>query len=63
MTSPLPEPTDTPLVSVGNDGAARILLAAPVRCPGCGRMVMLVVNRGGRTRCVECDAAEVAKEK
>jgi hypothetical protein len=29
-------------------------LAKPIKC-GCGRMAMFVVNRMGRTRCVECD--------
>ena len=27
----------------------------PIACPGCQRAVMLLVNRGGSTRCVECD--------
>lgn len=45
-----------PVVAAGQDGAARIILPEPVRC-GCGRMVTMVVNREGRSRCVDCDAA------
>jgi len=37
----------------------RVLVLAwpPVRC-ACGRMVAFAVNRGGKTRCAECDAKE-----
>lgn len=42
------------LIAVDRDGAVRVLLAQPREC-GCGRMAALVVNRDGKTRCVECD--------
>ena len=34
--------------------AVRWLLRAPVRC-ACGTMHYFVINRNGKTRCVECD--------
>ena len=34
--------------------ATRIVLKEPRKC-ACGRMVMFVINRDGKTRCVECD--------
>lgn len=36
------------------DGGSLILVAEPKAC-GCGRVAALMVNRDGRTRCVECD--------
>lgn len=36
------------------DGAAIVALPEPIQCT-CGKMVMIVVNRLGKTRCVECD--------
>lgn len=36
------------------------VLWPPVAC-ACGRMVSFVVNRNGKTRCVECDEKETAK--
>lgn len=42
-----------PIMATGS-GYATILLPEAREC-GCGRMVMLVVNRDGKTRCVCCD--------
>jgi hypothetical protein len=49
------------LLGVGRDGTVAIALAHAVSC-ACERMVMLVVNRDGKTRCVDCDA-KYRKEK
>lgn len=40
--------------TIGQDGILRGVLARPRRC-GCGRMVYFVINRDGKTRCIECD--------
>lgn len=42
-----------PIMATGQ-GYATLLLPEAREC-GCGRMVMLVVNRDGKTRCVCCD--------
>lgn len=42
------------IFSMGRDGILRAVLSAPRRC-GCGRMTYFVVNRDGKSRCVECD--------
>jgi hypothetical protein len=42
------------LLGISADGVASIWLKEPMQC-GCGRAVMLVVNRDGKTRCVVCD--------
>ena len=36
------------------DGGCLILVTESKTC-GCGRAAMILVNRDGRTRCVECD--------
>lgn len=48
--------SDNPKVLVlkRDDGAAAIFTDEPVQC-GCGRMVAIMVNRDGTTRCIECD--------
>jgi len=47
---------ETPLaiLNVTNDSTL-VILKEPRQCE-CGRMVYFVVNRKGKTRCVECDA-------
>lgn len=47
--------------TVGADGVFRGVLARPRRC-GCGRMVYFVINRDGKTRCIECDGQHVRAE-
>jgi hypothetical protein len=45
------------------DGSILGLLGrVPRRCPGCGRMVSLVVNRNGKTVCVDCDERNEKQE-
>jgi hypothetical protein len=47
-----------PLIAPSRDvhgGAGVVAVTEPIACPGCQRAVMLLVNRGGSTRCVECD--------
>lgn len=36
------------------DGGALIMMWPPVPC-GCGRAASMLVNRDGKTRCVDCD--------
>ena len=50
-------PTLKPIVGFHRDAhgvAGLIMLPTPAPC-SCGRMVALLVNRDGATRCVECD--------
>lgn len=42
------------IFSLGEDGVFRALLNKPRRCR-CGRMAYFVVNRDGKSRCMECD--------
>jgi hypothetical protein len=44
------------LLGISAEGAVAIALAEAAEC-ACGKMVMLVVNRDGKTRCVDCDAS------
>jgi hypothetical protein len=37
-----------------DSGAAYIALTSPAKC-GCGRMAYFVVNRDGKTLCLDCD--------
>jgi hypothetical protein len=39
---------------MGKDGILRAVLSAPRRC-GCNRMTYFVINRDGKSRCIECD--------
>lgn len=43
-----------PLARLLPDGSLGVILTEPMQC-ACGRMAMLVVNRYGKTRCLECD--------
>lgn len=47
--------------SGGPDGVVRGLLKEPRKC-GCGRMTFFIVNRGGKSRCVDCDAEYCQRE-
>ena len=40
--------------SVDTEGIMRMCLNSPREC-SCHRMVMFVINRDGKTRCIECD--------
>lgn len=42
-------------------GALRVILGEPVQCT-CGAMVTFLVNRSGKTRCVECDELYQAQQ-
>lgn len=42
-----------PIIGQTTAAGTTIFLAAPIQCR-CGRMVMIAVNRGGRTGCVWC---------
>lgn len=37
-----------------SDGAVRMILGEPRQCR-CGRMVAFLVNRNGKTLCIDCD--------
>ena len=39
-----------------------VFVREPVPCE-CGRMVSALVNRDGKTRCVECDSTYVQKKE
>jgi hypothetical protein len=52
--------TDRGLVAQAPDGSALIILAEAIKCD-CGRMALFVVNRMGKTRCLECDEKFKAK--
>lgn len=41
--------------SIQPGGVGYIALVEPVEC-ACGRMVYFVVNRLGKSRCIECDS-------
>jgi len=46
------------------DGTIHVLLRLPVRCLSCKTEHAWFINREGRTKCAECDAAaEQAKAK
>lgn len=52
-----------PALIVAHDGrVARIVLSTPIAC-ACGRMVMMVINRDGKTRCIECDEVYVKRKE
>ena len=44
------------LQALGADGCIRAVLHEPMAC-FCYRMVCFIINRDGKTRCVECDEA------
>jgi hypothetical protein len=46
---------DKGVFSCDREGIMRGILFEPRAC-GCGRMTYFVVNRDGKTRCVDCDA-------
>ena len=46
-------PRPAPIVCLHTD-CALVLLPEPAQC-ACGLFVVLMVNRGGQTRCVQCD--------
>lgn len=55
MNAPIKRPW---LVGYVQGGAFYSFLAEPMECPVCRSMRCAVVNRHGRTRCVDCDAKE-----
>ena len=42
--------------------AAAVVISTPVEC-ACGRMATVIVNRDGKSRCVECDSAYQTTKK
>jgi hypothetical protein len=48
--------------SCGADGITRGLLNEPRSC-GCGRMTFFIVNRGGKSRCIDCDFEAVQRDE
>lgn len=48
------------MVVAARDGVGRAAVWPPVEC-GCGRMAAFVVNRDGKTRCLDCDEANGSK--
>lgn len=54
--------SDQGIFSLSSDGAMRGVLAHAVACD-CGRMAQFVVNRLGKTRCVDCDQQLVERLK
>lgn len=48
-----PDGTDVGIITILGNGGANIWMKKPIKC-GCGRMVMIVVNRLGRSYCVAC---------
>ncbi len=49
---------DTGVFNHCADGIIRGILFEPRNCP-CGKVTFFVVNRDGRSRCVDCDAEYV----
>lgn len=52
----VPAPTNPPIVVLGADGVIRSIHVPPIECAGCKSMHSFMVNRGGKTLCVMCDA-------
>jgi hypothetical protein len=48
-------PKGTVLVRQTADGSAYVVLEHPTECPACHRMATFVVNRHGKTLCLNCD--------
>jgi hypothetical protein len=48
------------IAPIDNEGASAIALVEAVKCV-CGRMAYFVVNRGGSTKCLDCDHKEEHK--
>jgi len=43
-------------------GTTLITLESPLKC-GCGQMAVTLVNRLGKTRCIDCDRAFIKRMK
>lgn len=54
MIIPISEDSNVALLNVGDHGVAHMMMKEPVAC-GCGTMHYALINRDGKTRCVECD--------
>lgn len=50
-----------PEILLANDDGTYIVLDNAAICRYCGRVMMLAVNRDGKTRCACCDEKEKSK--